>query len=135
MGVSLLHALIGATVASSLALLLIGVLRLPLRTAVGARAAYWLWLLIPAMVLATLLPARSGLLHIGSHSLTAHMGSALSGMVVTSDRPLGSPLYVTAGACALGGRRGRDVGSFATPPAILHSKVGKTLAWFGQYTP
>src|SRR5580692_60739 len=97
MGASLLHALIGATVASSMAILIVGVLRLPLRAVVGARAAYWLWLLIPAMVLATLLPAPAGILRISSHSLTTQLASALSGVMVTSGRSSTASLYVVAG--------------------------------------
>ena len=46
----LLEALIRATLASSVSVLLIGLLRKPLRIAVGARGAYWLWLLVPALV-------------------------------------------------------------------------------------
>jgi beta-lactamase regulating signal transducer with metallopeptidase domain len=96
MGASLLHALIGATVASSMAILLVGVLRLPLRAVVGTRAAYWLWLLIPAMVAATLLPVPSGILQMSSRSLTGYMGSALSGVVVAG-RPRTLSIYVVAG--------------------------------------
>jgi beta-lactamase regulating signal transducer with metallopeptidase domain len=97
MGADLLHALLGATLTSSLALLLVGVLRRPLRTVVGARAAYWLWLLIPTMVFAALLPAPSGILHMSSRSLTGYMGSALSGVVLASDRPRSLSAYVVIG--------------------------------------
>jgi bla regulator protein blaR1 len=44
-------------VAPSAAVLLIGLLRVPLRCLVGAQAAYWLWLLVPFSMLAVLLPA------------------------------------------------------------------------------
>jgi beta-lactamase regulating signal transducer with metallopeptidase domain len=93
MGANLLHALIGATVASSLAMLLVGLLRVPLRSLVGARAAYWLWLLMPATVLATLLPAPTGILEISSRSLTDYVGSTLSGAVVTADRTRTFSIY------------------------------------------
>jgi bla regulator protein blaR1 len=46
-------------VAPSAAVLLIGLLRIPLRSLVGAQAAYWLWLLVPFSMLAVLLPAPS----------------------------------------------------------------------------
>lgn len=52
----LLQALIEATLAGSAALLLVLILRRPLRRAFGARAAYALWLLAPLAILATLLP-------------------------------------------------------------------------------
>jgi bla regulator protein blaR1 len=57
MNSSPLHLLILVTIASSMAIVLLGVMRKPLRYAVGARVAYWLWLLVPASVLAALLPA------------------------------------------------------------------------------
>lgn len=82
MGASLIHTLISATVASSLGALVVGPLRRPLRVLAGARASYWLWLVIPAMVLATLLPVPSGVVQVSSKSLTAQLGSALSGVVL-----------------------------------------------------
>ena len=97
MSASLLHALINSTIASSLAILLVAALRRPLRAAAGARAAYWLWLLIPAVVLATLLPAPSGILEISSRSLTDHVGSALSDVVAISERPRTKSVYVVVG--------------------------------------
>lgn len=55
----LLQGLIEATLAGSAAILLVLVLRRPLRRAFDARAAYALWLLGPLAILATLLPAAS----------------------------------------------------------------------------
>lgn len=52
-----LGALIEATLATSAAVLIALALRRPLRTGVGARIAYGLWGLVPAALLATLLPA------------------------------------------------------------------------------
>jgi len=49
--------LVKATLASSVALILVALSRRPLRLAFGARAAYWLWLLVPAMAASALLPA------------------------------------------------------------------------------
>src|SRR5690606_23051403 len=48
--------LIQTTMASSVAILVVNLLRRPLRTCFGARAAYCLWMLVPASVLAVLLP-------------------------------------------------------------------------------
>lgn len=59
MSASPLHVLMQVTLVSSVVVLLIGALRKPLRVAVGARAAYWLWLAVPANALAVLLPAPS----------------------------------------------------------------------------
>ncbi len=62
MRAELLQALSGTAVASSVAVLIVRLLRKPMRAAVGARTAYWLWTLIPAMVAAVLLPAPSMML-------------------------------------------------------------------------
>ncbi|HEY4340332.1 MAG TPA: M56 family metallopeptidase [Steroidobacteraceae bacterium] len=83
MGIDLLQGLFGAAVASSAAILAVGLLGKPMRIAFGARAAYWLWLLVPAMVVATLLPAPSRILQTSAHSVVRHLGSALANIVVT----------------------------------------------------
>jgi bla regulator protein BlaR1 len=59
MDASVARILIEATLASSIAVSIVGVLRKPLRRVVGAQSAYWLWLLVPATVLAIFLPAPS----------------------------------------------------------------------------
>jgi len=51
--------LIEATLATTAALLLVLALRRPLRSFLGARIAYGLWGLVPAALLATLLPAAN----------------------------------------------------------------------------
>jgi len=53
----LLRSLIEASVASSMAITLVALLRRPLRHFLGARPAYWLWLLVPMAVLAVWLPS------------------------------------------------------------------------------
>jgi bla regulator protein BlaR1 len=57
MGAEMIQLLIDTTLAASVAMVLVGLLRKPMRAAVGARAAYALWLLVPAMAVAVLLPA------------------------------------------------------------------------------
>jgi beta-lactamase regulating signal transducer with metallopeptidase domain len=57
-----LQALINTTLASSAAVLIVSGLRKPMRAAVGARTAYCLWILVPAMAAAVLLPVPSPLL-------------------------------------------------------------------------
>jgi bla regulator protein blaR1 len=59
MSAEVLQVLTDTTLASSVAVLLVRLLRKPMRAVVGARAAYWLWLLVPAMAVAVLLPAPS----------------------------------------------------------------------------
>lgn len=56
MDASLVQLLVQATLASSAAVLLVGVLRKPMRRIVGARAAYWLWISVPACALSVVLP-------------------------------------------------------------------------------
>lgn len=57
MGAEIFRLLADTTMVSSLAMALVGVLRKPMRVFAGARVAYWLWLLVPVMLAATLLPA------------------------------------------------------------------------------
>lgn len=53
----LLH-LLRATLAVSAGILLVILLRIPLRHAFGARAAYWAWLLVPLSLVATFVPRQ-----------------------------------------------------------------------------
>jgi beta-lactamase regulating signal transducer with metallopeptidase domain len=53
-----MNLLITATLASSIAVLWVGVLRKPLRRLAGPQSAYWVWLLVPAVALAIFLPAH-----------------------------------------------------------------------------
>ena len=53
---SFLHTLLTMSAASSVAMLIVGLLRKPLQLLSGAIAAYWLWLVVPAAGLAALLP-------------------------------------------------------------------------------
>jgi bla regulator protein BlaR1 len=108
MDADLLRSLISATIASSAAVLLVGLLRKPLRAAAGARAAYWLWLLVPAVVLASSLPAPSHILYASFFSLPDQVRSALSTIAVTDAKPQESALLIAgglsiwgAGACAM----------------------------------
>lgn len=50
--------LLAATLAGSAAVLLAMALRKPLRAVFGARVAYAVWWIVPAMLVASLLPAR-----------------------------------------------------------------------------
>lgn len=96
MDAELLQVLTNAFIASSAAVLLIGLLRKPLRVAIGARATYWLWLLVPALVLAGLLPAPSQALQASSESLTGQIRTALSAVAVTAAIPRGPATFAGA---------------------------------------
>jgi len=88
MGAEIFHVLADTTIAVSVALALIGLLRKPTRVAVGAEVAYWLWLLVPAMVVADLLPAPSVLLLARVSVLPVPVSSAFT--AVTSGAPTSS---------------------------------------------
>jgi bla regulator protein blaR1 len=57
-----LFSLVVLTVASSVSVLVVALLRAPLRRVTGAQAAYWLWLMVPSSAVAALLPAPSAAL-------------------------------------------------------------------------
>jgi len=107
MDADLLDVLTRATLASSVSVLLVGLLRKPFRAAVGARAAYWLWLLVPALMLAFLLPAPTQSLELSLVSLPSQVRSALSAAAITTPVPRGSAMLIAglagwaAGACAM----------------------------------
>jgi bla regulator protein blaR1 len=54
-----LFSLVVLTIAASVSVLVVGLLRVPLRRVAGAQVAYWLWLMVPASAVAALLPAPS----------------------------------------------------------------------------
>ena len=64
-----LETLFEATLATSVAVLLVLALRRPLRAAFGARVAYGAWVLVPASLVAVLLPAAA--VAPGSHPVLA----------------------------------------------------------------
>jgi beta-lactamase regulating signal transducer with metallopeptidase domain len=80
----LLRALAISAIASSAAVLMVGLLRKPLRAAVGARASFWLWLLVPVVVLGSLLPAPTQILQASSEFLPDQIRSTISAALVTS---------------------------------------------------
>ncbi|HEX6638928.1 MAG TPA: M56 family metallopeptidase [Steroidobacteraceae bacterium] len=77
MAAELLRALIMTTLASSAAVLLVGLLRRPIRRLAGARAAYCLWLLVPALTLAVLIPPPSQILLPPTAALPAQLQTML----------------------------------------------------------
>lgn len=78
------------TLASSAAVLLVGALRKPLRHVVGARAAYWLWITIPAATLAVLLPAPSHMASSPMNTLLPALTRGFSDALVVNNS-IGSP--------------------------------------------
>ncbi len=87
MRAEVLQALTDTTLASSAAVLIVGLLRKPLRAAVGARTAYWLWILVPAMVAAVVLPAPSLMLASAQVTLPEQIRSAFAIATVSEPTP------------------------------------------------
>jgi bla regulator protein BlaR1 len=81
MSAELFRVLANSTIATSSAVALICLLRRPVRIAAGARVAYWLWLLVPAMAVAVLLPAPKQVYFIRTVVLPEHVSSAVSAAV------------------------------------------------------
>jgi bla regulator protein BlaR1 len=94
MGASIAHSLVIATVASSVAILLVAVLRKPLRYAAGARAAYWQWLLVPASVFVVLMPAPAHSVRALIESLPRSVNAAYSAVMVSANSAGDSNHYV-----------------------------------------
>ncbi|HUQ11968.1 MAG TPA: M56 family metallopeptidase [Steroidobacteraceae bacterium] len=84
MTAEVLRLLAMTTLSSSLALLIVGALRRPLRRMAGARAAAWLWLLVPVVMLAVLLPAPSRMLLPPAVTMPAQIQALLTGTVTVS---------------------------------------------------
>jgi bla regulator protein blaR1 len=91
----LVEALLVFTASSSAATVVVGLLRKPMRKAVGARAAYWLWLVVPAVALGTLLPSRSRTSLMTTYSFQKL--AAVISTVATVTIPARSQWYITAG--------------------------------------
>lgn len=72
-----LQLLLRVTLASSAALLLIFILRQPLRALAGVRTAYALWLLVPTLAVASLLPAPPSQIMMRTFVLPSQLGAAL----------------------------------------------------------
>jgi beta-lactamase regulating signal transducer with metallopeptidase domain len=94
---SLVHSLVFVTAASSVAIVFVGVLRKPLRYAVGARAAYWLWLLVPASVVAVWLPAPVHSVRMIAESVPVHARAAFSRAIASVAAVGASPNYTVTG--------------------------------------
>jgi bla regulator protein blaR1 len=95
MRANLMEALLVVTASSSAAIIAVCLLRKPMRKAVGARAAYWLWLMVPAIALGTLLPAPSQTPLMATYSFQ-NFAAAIS-TVATVTNPAVSQWYITAG--------------------------------------
>lgn len=100
MGANAIQALLDVAASSSAAILLVGLLRKPFRVAVGARAAYWLWLLVPGSAFAALLPAPSHALQMMSGALPGYMKAAVTSVAMTASTPETSAALVAAALLA-----------------------------------
>ena len=87
MSAELFRALANSTIATSIAVALVSLLRRPVRVAAGARVAYWLWLLVPAMAVAVLLPAPKQVYFVRSVVLPQHFSSGMTAAVTERGAP------------------------------------------------
>jgi bla regulator protein BlaR1 len=80
--------LVVLTVATSISVLVVALLRVAFRRVAGAQAAYWLWLMVPSSAVAALLPAPSESWVLATVALPARImaisGASASGYVVTA---------------------------------------------------
>jgi beta-lactamase regulating signal transducer with metallopeptidase domain len=97
MDVSVARVLVEATLTSSIAVLIVCVLRKPLRRATGAQSAYWAWLLVPATMLAVFLPAPGYKNQLLASPLPNFVGVTLSNIAETVSTGESSANYVTLG--------------------------------------
>ena len=96
MGTSLMASLLALTAASSASIVVVALLRKTTRIAVGARAAYWLWLVVPAITMGTLLPAPSRTLLAETYSFSSQVTTALSNAATATMAATSIP-YASAG--------------------------------------
>jgi bla regulator protein blaR1 len=101
MSANLLVTLAVVTAASSIAILTIGLLRRPLRHVAGARAAYCLWLMVPATAFAMLLPVLPHSVGV-MPGLPGEVGTSVSAAMMKFAEIRASSEYTDAGlACWL----------------------------------
>jgi beta-lactamase regulating signal transducer with metallopeptidase domain len=82
MSAELLRLLVQMTLCSSAAIVLVAILRKPLRHVVGAGAAYRLWMLVPACALAVLLPMPAPEAPSPTHSVLPELSSRISAALI-----------------------------------------------------
>jgi beta-lactamase regulating signal transducer with metallopeptidase domain len=97
MALSFIHVMLSAIASTTMPILLIALLRKPLRMATGAQAAYWLWLLLPTSVLATGLPSPSPSLLVASSALPNYVSGAFSAASKAVSGSTLSDRYMTVG--------------------------------------
>ena len=126
MGASVARALLEATFASSIAVLIVCVLRKPMRRITGARSAYWLWLFVPATALAVFLPAPSYQNQLFANPLPNFIGATLNDTFATVS-------YMASSSAELRKRRARnldagfgaDVGGLGGSTPRVRPDIGK----------
>ncbi len=78
----LVLALMRAQIAAALGVAVVLLLRLPVRRLLGARLAYGLWAIVPAMAAASLFPSLSETLEVGATTSPPALGLALKGLAI-----------------------------------------------------
>ena len=90
---SAIHLLVLMTLTSSIAVVLVGATRKPLRYTAGARASYWIWLLVPVSVVGVLLPASSHPIRVPAEVFPPAVSAAYSAATVSMSESADSSYY------------------------------------------
>jgi bla regulator protein BlaR1 len=133
MGAEMLRLLAITTIATSMALAVVGLLRKPMRVAVGAQVAGWLWWLVPAMAAAVLLPAPAVILLARVNVVPAPVSSAFTAVI--SGHPASSRALLSNLALAVWsvGATVMIVAMFARQRTFMHALGTLTRAADGTY--
>jgi beta-lactamase regulating signal transducer with metallopeptidase domain len=97
---NVVHLLVATTLASSIAVVLAGAVRKPLRHTVGARGAYWIWVLVPASLLAVCVPGPSDSAKTMAGGVQNQATATLSNVMFSVDAAVQSSNYAV-GAVAV----------------------------------
>jgi len=97
MSVSPMYMIAELTVAASLAIVVVGIMRKPLRRFAGAQVGYLLWLLVPASALVVSLPAPSQSLEAASLAFPSLVLSALPSIMSSENYAYAGADYATVG--------------------------------------
>ena len=110
--------LINATVATSIAVSLVGLSRRLLRRVVGAQAAYWLWLMIPGSALAVMIPGPSRSLGLSSWAMPQSVSHTLASAVTSWTASDASRTYEVIAMLVWAVGAGADRAADGQPPAV-----------------
>lgn len=97
MGADLMYVLAESTIATSVAILVVALIRKLMRRIGGAQVAYWLWLLVPTSALVLALPAPPGSLEIATRTFSRSVLSAFPAAMFSGNAVGAVTDYLTMG--------------------------------------